>query len=43
LAGRGSSCSGRFPGRWSDVSSDAGAAWAIIQDALRERNLADEG
>jgi len=27
---------GRFPGKWSDVSSEAGAAWAVIQQALRE-------
>lgn len=27
---------GRFPGRWNDVASDAGAVWAIIQDVLRE-------
>jgi nitric oxide reductase NorQ protein len=31
-----SSFCGRFSGRHSDVSSDAGAAWAIIQRALRE-------
>ncbi|MBK03563.1 MAG: hypothetical protein CL920_17630 [Deltaproteobacteria bacterium] len=35
-----SSFCGRFSGRWDDVSSDAGAVWAIVQDALREdRNL----
>jgi nitric oxide reductase NorQ protein len=27
---------GRFPGRWNDVASDAGAVWALIQDTLRE-------
>ena len=27
---------GRFPGKWSDVASEAGAAWAAIQKALRE-------
>ena len=31
-----SSFCGRFPGRWSDVASEAGAAWAIIQKSLRE-------
>lgn len=30
-----SSFCGRFPGKWSDVSSDAGAVWALIQDALK--------
>jgi MoxR-like ATPase len=32
-----SSYCGRFPGRWDDVNSDAGAAWALIQSVLRER------
>jgi MoxR-like ATPase len=32
-----SSFCGRFSGRWDDVGSDAGAAWAIIQTVLRER------
>ena len=31
-----SSFCGRFSGRWSDVSSDAGAVWASVQSALRE-------
>jgi MoxR-like ATPase len=31
-----SSFCGRFSGRHNDVSSDAGAAWAIIERALRE-------
>lgn len=31
-----SSFCGRFAGRWDDVSSDAGAAWAIIQNAIKE-------
>jgi hypothetical protein len=26
-----SSFCGRFPGRWDDVTSDAGAAWALLQ------------
>jgi nitric oxide reductase NorQ protein len=32
-----SSFCGRFPGRWDDVSSDAGAAWAVVQRVLREK------
>jgi nitric oxide reductase NorQ protein len=32
-----SSFCGRFSGRWDDVSSDAGTAWATIQKVLRER------
>lgn len=31
-----SSFCGRFPGRWNDTASDAGAAWTIIQQRLRE-------
>lgn len=31
-----SSFCGRFSGRWDDVSTDAGAAWALIQDAVRD-------
>ena len=31
-----SSFCGRFPGKWSDVASEAGAAWAIVQKVLRE-------
>jgi MoxR-like ATPase len=31
-----SSFCGRFSGRYNDVSSDAGAAWSIIERALRE-------
>ena len=37
-----SSFCGRFSGRWSDVSSDAGAAWAIIEAALREKKLTED-
>lgn len=33
-----SSFCGRFPGRWTDVSSEAGAAWAIIQKVLRQQD-----
>jgi nitric oxide reductase NorQ protein len=32
-----SSFCGRFTGRWDDVSSDAGAAWGVIQTVLKER------
>jgi MoxR-like ATPase len=37
-----SSFCGRFAGRWSDPSSDAGAAWSIIESVLREKHLTDE-
>src|SRR5262245_2105920 len=37
-----SSFCGRFSGRWSDVSSDAGAAWAVIENVLREKKLAED-
>jgi MoxR-like ATPase len=37
-----SSFCGRFSGRWNDVSSDAGAVWAIIENALRERKLLED-
>ena len=33
-----SSFCGRYGGRWNDVGSDAGAAWAVIQNALREHS-----
>lgn len=36
-----SSFCGRFNGRWDDVSSDAGAAWAVVQGVLREGGRAD--
>jgi MoxR-like ATPase len=32
-----SSFCGRFPGKWNDVSSDAGAAWGVVERVLRER------
>lgn len=38
-----SSYCGRYNGRWSDVSSDAGAAWAVIERVLRENKQTDEG
>jgi nitric oxide reductase NorQ protein len=25
---------GRFPGRWDDVTTDAGAVWAIVRKTL---------
>jgi MoxR-like ATPase len=31
-----SSFCGRFAGRWSDVTTDAGAVWAVIHEVLRE-------
>jgi MoxR-like ATPase len=31
-----SSFCGRFSGRWNDITSDAGAAWGIIQDMMRQ-------
>jgi len=37
-----SSFCGRYNGRWSDVTSDAGAAWAIIERILRANNQIDE-
>jgi MoxR-like ATPase len=37
-----SSFCGRFAGRWNDVSSDAGAAWAVVEAVLREKKLTDE-
>jgi len=33
-----SSFCGRFNGRWDDVSSDAGTAWAAIKDSVRQWN-----
>jgi MoxR-like ATPase len=37
-----SSFCGRYAGRWDDPSTDAGAAWAVIQNELREKGLTDE-
>lgn len=37
-----SSFCGRYNGRWSDVSSDAGAAWSIVERILRERKQGEE-
>ena len=27
---------GRFPGRWDDITTDAGAVWGIVRKALAE-------
>ncbi|HJL37599.1 MAG TPA: MoxR family ATPase, partial [Polyangiaceae bacterium LLY-WYZ-15_(1-7)] len=32
-----SSFCGRFDGRWDDVTSDAGAVWALVERVLRDR------
>lgn len=37
-----SSFCGRYNGRWSDVSSDSGAAWAVIERVLRENKQATD-
>ncbi len=37
-----SSFCGRYSGRWSQINTDAGVAWSIIQRLLREKNLLDE-
>lgn len=34
-----SSFCGRFSGRWDDVSTDAGAVWAVVTRTLAERKL----
>jgi len=34
-----SSFCGRFPGRWDDVASDAGAVWAIVRTALASHKV----
>lgn len=36
-----SSFCGRFSGRWDDVTTDAGTAWAVIEGKLREKKSAD--
>jgi nitric oxide reductase NorQ protein len=36
-----SSFCGRFSGRWDDVNTDAGAAWAVIQKTLKELDKND--
>jgi nitric oxide reductase NorQ protein len=38
---KSSFCS-RYNGCWSDVSSDAGAAWAVVERVLRENKLGAE-
>jgi len=35
-----SSFCGRFPGRWDDVTSDAGAVWAIVRTTLASHKVA---
>lgn len=30
---------GRFPGRWDDVTSDAGAVWALVRKTLASRRV----
>ena len=35
-----SSFCGRFPGRWDDVASDAGAVWAVVRRTLNENDVA---
>jgi MoxR-like ATPase len=37
-----SSFCGRYSGRWNDVASDAGAAWAVIENVLREKKLTED-
>lgn len=37
-----SSYCGRYPGRWADVSSDAGVAWGVIQKVLREKKVSED-
>jgi MoxR-like ATPase len=34
-----SSFCGRFPGRWDDVSTDAGAVWALVRKTLAEHKV----
>ena len=34
---------GRFPGRWSDAASDAGAVWAIVRGALMDGGRREGG
>ena len=34
-----SSFCGRFPGRWDDVGTDAGAVWALAKTTLRNRGV----
>jgi MoxR-like ATPase len=31
---------GRFPGRWNDVSTDAGAVWSVLRRTLNEHGVA---
>ena len=35
-----SSFCGRFAGRWDDVTTDAGAVWALVRKSLAEHKVA---
>jgi nitric oxide reductase NorQ protein len=35
-----SSFCGRFPGRWDDVTTDAGAVWALVRKTLSSHSVA---
>ena len=37
-----SSFCGRYSGRWNEINSDAGVAWAIVQRILREKKLLED-
>lgn len=30
---------GRFPGRWDDVTTDAGTVWALVRKTLAARKV----
>ena len=30
---------GRFPGRWDDITSDAGAVWALVRKTLAAQKV----
>ena len=30
---------GRFPGRWDDVTTDAGAVWALVRTSLQQAQV----
>lgn len=36
-----SSFCGRYSGRWSDATTDAGAAWAVVQNLLRDKKFGE--
>ena len=31
---------GRFPGRWNDLTTDAGAVWALVRTTLASHEVA---